>query len=123
MINQGKNQEHCREYCCNILLLFGNTRGLWHYVVRITMHAQFVVICNSYCNATKMRQKSPYYNQYMLCCNTKPCFFATISGTSATSQNCRNICLNITTKMYFVAIPSLYCNKMTHSRNGTLLSQ
>jgi hypothetical protein len=50
-------------------------------------------------------------------------FFATISMTSATCQNCCNICPNITTKIYFVAIPSLYCDKMTNLRNTTQLSQ
>lgn len=50
-------------------------------------------------------------------------FFATIYMVSATCQNCCNICQNITTKIYFVAIPGLYCNKMTSSRNVTQLSQ
>ena len=44
-------------------------------------------------------------------------FFATKSMTITTWQNCCNICPNITTKIYFVAIPNLCCNKMTGLHN------
>jgi len=40
-----------------LLPLFRNTRGLLQYVVHITMIAQFVAICYSYCNTMKARQK------------------------------------------------------------------
>ena len=105
------------------MLLFDNTRGLLHYVVRITMDAQFVAICNSYSNATKVRQKVTLLQPIHALLQYEAMFFATVSMTSATCQNCCNICINITTKMYFVAIPSLYCNKMTKSCNGMEPSQ
>ena len=82
----------------------------------ITMDVQFFAICNSYCNTIKVRQKVTILQSIHVCCNTKS-FLATISMTSTTYLNCCNICPNITTKIYFVAIHSLYCNKMTNSRN------
>ena len=102
---------------------FCNTRGLLQYVVHITIDAQVVAICNSYCNATKVRQKVTLLQPIHALLQYEAMFFATVSMTSATCQNCCNICLNITTKMYFVAIPSHYCNKMINSCSRTELLQ
>jgi hypothetical protein len=86
------------------------------------MDARFVAICNGYCNTMNLWQKLGYCDQHVFCGNIDP-VFATISVSSTTHKNCCNIFLNITTKICYVAIPSLYCKKKVNSRNTTELSQ
>jgi hypothetical protein len=122
--NKKKNHERChyRENSCNIMFLFRNCRGLLQYVVHIAMDAQFVAICNRYCNTMNLWQKLGYCDKHVFGCKIDQ-NFATIYVSSATHQNCCSIFPNITTKICFVAIPSLYCNKKVNSCNTIELSQ